>query len=255
MKISIITVCFNSSKTIRDTIESVISQSYKNIEYIVVDGGSTDKTLEILENYKNNINVLISEKDEGIYDAMNKGLSLATGQVVGFLNSDDFYADTSVLEQISTVFLDDQIDACFADLLYVSQDNKSIIRYWKSKNFCKGDFALGWSPAHPTLYLRKSVIDRCGNFDKTYKIAADVEFMMRCFEVGNIRAVYIPRIWVRMRIGGKTNESMRNIIQQNGEVLRGLRKNNIKYSFLLFVVRKIANRAWQFASGKIRRNH
>lgn len=256
MKISIITVCFNSAETIRDTIESILFQSYKNIEYIIIDGGSKDKTLEIVNDYADKIHKIISEPDEGIYDAMNKGLALATGEVVGFLNSDDFYADSSVVEQIVDVFQDQAkaFDVCFSDLVYVSSDNKRIVRYWQSKPFTKGAFALGWCPAHPTFYVRKSIVDKYGYFDPSYRLAADAEFMMRYLEREGLRSVYIPHIWVRMRVGGQTNQSLKNIVRQNKEILRALEMNGIPYSKILFVTNKIASRIWQFIFGRIRRS-
>jgi len=254
LKISIITVCFNSAKTIRCAVDSVLSQSYKNIEYIVIDGCSSDKTLEVLGEYGENISTLVSERDSGIYDAMNKGLALASGDVIGFLNSDDFYADSSVLEQVSNAFRDESVDVCYADLVYVSQDNSQIVRYWKSEPFVKGSFTFGWCPAHPTFYMRKSVVDKYGCFDKSLKIAADVELMMRYLEVYEVRSIYIPFVWVRMRIGGETNKSLGNIIRQNKEIFNAFEKNSIKFSKMLFVVRKILNRTRQFVAGRLRKN-
>lgn len=255
MKISVITVAYNSAKTIADTLDSVAMQTHSDIEHIVVDGASTDETLAIVRSHRNPEIRLVSEPDKGIYDAMNKGFALASGEVVGFLNSDDFYADSAVLEKIAKVFQDETMEASFADLVYVSQDNSRVMRYWKSKPFTKGAFAKGWCPAHPTFYVRKSVIQRLGLFDRSYKLAADMEFMMRYLERGHIRAAYIPHVLVRMRLGGATNQSWRNIVQQNREIFAALRKNGIPFSRVWFAANKAVVRLKQFVVGRIRRHH
>jgi glycosyltransferase involved in cell wall biosynthesis len=254
MKISVITVAFNSAKTITGTLNSVAAQTYPNIEYILIDGASTDETLALVHNYNNLDIKIVSESDSGIYDAMNKGLALASGEIVGFLNSDDSYADAAVLAKIANAFQDPSVDACYADLVYVSKDNSRVVRYWKSKPFTKGDFAKGWCPAHPTFYVRKSVIDRIGFFDQSFKMGVDVEFMMRYLECQLIRAVYIPHVLVRMRIGGASNQSLRNIVLQNKEILSALRKNGIPFSIMLFVVQKVLSRLNQFVIGRFGRH-
>lgn len=254
MKISVITVAFNSAKTITGTLNSVASQTYPNIEHIVVDGASTDETLALVRNHSNTDIRLVSELDKGIYDAMNKGLALASGEIVGFLNSDDFYANTAVLAIIANAFQDPAVDACYADLVYVNQANSRVVRYWKSKPFAKGDFSKGWCPSHPTFYLRKSVIERLGFFDQSYKLAADVEFMMRYLECGQVRAVYLPHVLVRMRLGGATNQSWKNIVHQNKEIFAALRKNGLHFSTKRFAVNKVVSRLWQFAVGLFRRH-
>lgn len=254
MKISVITVTYNSAKTIADTLNSVASQTYSNIEHIVVDGASTDATLALVRNHRNQNIRLVSEPDKGIYDAMNKGLALATGEVVGFLNSDDYYADSLVLEKIAAVFQDESVEASYADLVYVSQDNSCVVRYWRSKPFASGDFAKGWCPAHPTFYVRKLVIQHLGLFDQSFKAGVDVEFMMRYLERGQVRAVYIPHTLVRMRLGGASNQSWKNVLLQNREIFAALRKNGIPFSVFRFVVNKVFNRLWQFAAGRLRRH-
>lgn len=252
MKVSVITVAYNSAETIEDTIKSVAGQDYTDIEHIVIDGGSNDGTLEIIGKYRDRLGKVVTEPDEGIYHAMNKGLALATGEIVGFLNSDDLYADSSVVKQIVNAFQDETVDVCYADLVYVSKNNERVIRYWRSSPFAKGNFASGWCPPHPTFYARKSVVERLGGFDQSVKIAADVEFMMRYLEGDSVRAYYIPRAWVTMRVGGKTNQSLRNIFQQNKEVLSALRRNNASVSMFSFVARKTINRVGQYASGFLR---
>ena len=251
MKISIITVSYNSAATIADTVRSVGNQTYQNIEHLVVDGQSTDKTVQVVEANRHLGLILSSEPDSGIYDAMNKGLSRATGDVIGFLNSDDFYADSTVLEKVSSAFEDDSVEACFADLVYVMRDNSRMVRYWKSKPFAKGDFARGWCPAHPTFYIRKSALNRLGMFDQSFKLAADVEFMMRYLESGAIKSVYIPHVFVRMRLGGATNQSWRNVWEQNKEIFVALQKNEVSFGTLSFWTHKIVNRIWQYVSARL----
>lgn len=254
MKISVITVSYNSAKTIADTLDSVSDQTYPHVEHLVIDGVSQDGTVEMVRSHANPLIRLISEPDKGIYDAMNKGLALATGEVIGFLNSDDFYADAEVFAKIANAFQDPAVDACFGDLVYVTQDNSRVVRYWKSKPFARGDFAKGWCPAHPTFYVRKSAIERLGLFDQSYKLAADVEFMMRYLECGQIRAVYIPHVLVRMRLGGATNQSWKNIVQQNKEIFAALRKNGVPFSSIWFAANKLVSRLNQFVLGRIRRH-
>jgi len=255
IKISVITVSYNSAKTITDTLNAVAMQTYTDIEHLVIDGASKDATVEIVRSHSNPKIRLISEPDKGIYDAMNKGFTQATGEVIGFLNSDDFYADDDVLEKIANTFHDPAVEACYADLVYVRQDNSRVVRYWKSKLFTKGDFAKGWCPAHPTFYVRKSVIERLGYFDQSYKLAADVEFMMRYLERGQVNAIYIPTVFVRMRLGGATNQSWKNIVQQNKEIFAALRKNGLHFSRMWFAVNKVVSRLWQFAVGCVKWHH
>lgn len=253
MKISVITVSYNSALTIKDTLQSVSLQRYEDFEHLIIDGGSKDGTLEIIRSWKDYPVRLISESDEGIYDAMNKGLVLATGEIVGFLNSDDVYADSSVMTKIANTFQDESVDACFGDLVYVSRDSSHIVRYWRSKPFIGGSFAKGWCPAHPTFYVRKLVIERLGLFDKSFKLAADMEFMMRYLERGKIRSVYIPGVLVKMRVGGVTNQSWKNIVQQNKEIFIALQKNGAPFSKPLFLLRKLKSRLDQFIVGRLNR--
>jgi glycosyltransferase involved in cell wall biosynthesis len=255
MKISIITVAYNSAKTIGDTLDSVDIQTYTGVEHLVIDGASQDKTVEMVLSHSNSNISLISEPDNGIYDAMNKGISKATGDIIGFLNSDDIYADAEVLAKIANAFKDPKVDIIYADLVYVTQDNSRIVRHWKSKPFLKGGFAKGWCPAHPTFYVRKSAIERLGLFDQSYKLAADMEFMLRYLEQGQLSAVYIPHVLVRMRLGGASNQSWKSIIEQNQEIFAALRKNEIPFSKVWFVVNKVASRLRQFASGLVKQHH
>ena len=253
LKITVITVCYNSAATIRDTLVAVAQQDYKNFEHLVIDGASTDGTVDIIRQWTGHPVVFTSEPDKGIYDGMNKGLLRASGDVIGFLNADDFYADASVLEKIARAFQDEQIDACFGDLVYISKDKRRIIRNWKSRAFVKGDFANGWCPAHPTFYIRKSAMERCGVFDQSFKLASDVEFMMRYLEQGSVHSVYIPQVMVRMRVGGATNESWRNVLQQNKEILAALKKNRVPFTKIGFVIHKFKNRLWQYTTARLGR--
>lgn len=248
MKISVITVAYNSASTIADTVLSVIRQTHTDLEHLVVDGQSTDATVEVVQAHRHPRLLLSSEPDQGIYDAMNKGLRRATGELIGFLNADDFYADDEVLARVARAFADPDVEACYGDLVYVTENNKRVVRYWKSRAYAPGGFARGWCPAHPTFYIRRSALERLGLFDLTYRLAADTEFMMRYLEKG-VRSVYIPHIQVRMRVGGATNQSWSNIIRQNREIFHALRKNGIRCSVVLFWAHKVVSRLWQRTAG------
>lgn len=253
MKISVITPTYNSESVIKDCIESVANQSYKNFEHLVIDGASTDRTLQILQEYQNHLTVLLSQPDHGIYDAMNKGINLATGSVIGFLNSDDFYINNNILAKVADIFIEDTLlDACYADLLYTDKlDTSRIVRYYKSKKFVPGAFAKGWCPPHPTFFLRRSVFERFGYFNLNYSFAADVELMMRLFEINNIRVRYVPELWVKMRMGGVTNRNLKNIYNQNQEVLRALRSHRLPTNIILFFLFKIFRRAMEFFRARV----
>lgn len=245
MKISVITVAYNSAATIAATMDSVAMQTYPDVEHLVVDGLSKDNTVEIAQARSTQRTQIRSEPDNGIYDAMNKGMAWSTGDIVGFLNADDLYADSQVLSRVAAAFEDSEIDACFADLVYVTADNRKVVRYWKSKPFVVGSFAQGWCPAHPTFYVRRSALERLGLFDLSYRLAADTEFMMRYLERGHVRSVYIPHVQVRMRVGGATNQSWSNIAQQNREIFQALRKHGVPHQALSFWSHKLASRLWQ----------
>ncbi len=247
MKLTIITVSFNSQATIEDTILSVASQNYSDIEYIIVDGGSVDGTVDLIKQHENKVSRWISEPDNGIYDAMNKGIAMSTGDVIGILNSDDVYADNKVLEYVATAFGNPSIDSCYADLVYVDQnDVNRIVRYWKSCDYKNGLFEKGWAPPHPTFYVRKSIYEKYGNFDLDYKLAADFEIMMRFIEKYKIKTVYFPKVFVKMRLGGATNKSFVNIIKQNYEIMLSYKKNSIKLPLFSFLTNKVAAKVRQF---------
>lgn len=235
MRVSIITVAYNSAATIRDTIESVINQTYPDIEYIVVDGVSKDNTIDIVKEYESEFKGRmrwISEPDNGLYDAMNKGFAMATGKIVGIINSDDLFSDKQAVEKVVCKFkMNDPVDCVFADLFYVAQnDTNKIVRYWKTGK--KKSFAKGWHPAHPTFYVKKEIYDRCGTFDLQFKLAADFELMLRLVEKDRISMVYLPEPLVKMRLGGATSKNLTNIKKGNLECIHAFRKNEIKVSVL-----------------------
>lgn len=249
MIVSIITVSYNSAFTIRDTIESVLSQTYKNIEYIIIDGNSTDKTIEIVKEYEPKFKghlKWISEPDKGLYDAMNKGINMVSGDVVGIINSDDLFCDNHAIAKVVDVFqLGSEIEGVYADLFYVSQiDTSKIIRTWKTG--VQRPFSTGWHPAHPTLYIKKEVYFKHGVFDLDFKLAADFELMLRLLDKYKIVVKYLPEILVKMRLGGETNKSLNNIIRQNIECLRAFDKNEIKVSRMLYPFQRLLPKLLQY---------
>ena len=229
MKVSIITVVYNNQSTIDYAIQSVLSQDYPNIEYIVVDGNSTDATVEKIQNYKENITHFISEPDKGIYDAMNKGLNLATGDIIGILNSDDFYADNHIVSSIVNEFQEKKVDLVFGDIVFVKPENlDKITRYYSSDNFHPRKFAWGWMPAHPSCFLKQQIYEKYGYFKTDYKIAADYEIMTRFMSKYNISYSYIPKVFVKMRTGGVSSANVKSNWILNEEIVRACRENGIK---------------------------
>ena len=249
MKISIITVCYNSEKTIGDTLRSVFEQKYENIEHIIIDGGSTDRTLAVVATAGAHVAKIVSEPDNGIYDAMNKGIALATGDVVGFINADDFYPGPTVLAVVASAFESSGADCCYGDLCYVKQEDVSkTVRYWRSAPFTLGLFGRGWCPPHPTFFVRREVYTRLGGFDLSFKIAADFELMARYLEAAQITSLYIPQVLVKMRLGGTTNRSLINIFKQNVEIRRALSSIGRRSSLVGFLSNKLFIRLIQFVS-------
>lgn len=228
LKISVITVVYNRRDTIEDTLRSVSSQLYENVEYIVVDGGSSDGTMKLLNARREQIDVLLSESDRGIYDALNKGIALATGDVVGFLHADDVFADTRVLSRIADAFADHAVGAAYGDLVYVHAGNIArVVRHWSAGHFSKSKLAWGWMPPHPTFYARRSLYAQHGGFDLGYRIAADYDSMLRFLGRGEVQAAYIPEVLVKMRLGGISNRSLANILQKSREDYLALRRNGV----------------------------
>lgn len=237
MKISIVTAAYNSGATLRDTMESVLRQTYKDIEYIVVDGGSGDDTMDIVREYEPLFGGrmrYVSEPDRGIYDAMNKGIGMATGDVVGMLNSDDLFFDDYVVNDIANSF-SEEVDAVCGNLYFVKEnDIDFIVRAWKGSPY--KSFKKGWHPAHPTFYVRREVYEKYGLFDISFDVSADFELMLRFIEKYKIKVRYVERYMVKMRIGGESTGNIKNIIKGNRNVLRAFNKNGIKVSpfYLLF---------------------
>jgi glycosyltransferase involved in cell wall biosynthesis len=245
MKISVITVALNNAGTIEDTIRSVMAQGHSNVEHVIVDGGSTDGTLEILEKYRRRLATIVSEPDHGIYYAMNKGLKLVSGDVVGFLNADDVYADNDALPRVAGVFADPTIYGCYADLIYVDQnDLDRVVRYWKSCVYRDDLFRRGWMPPHPTFYVRRSVYEELGEYDLEFKIQADFELMLRFLWRHHINVAYIPTVLVKMRVGGTSNR-LSNVLRGNIEAWRGCRKNGLNVG-PHFIAMKILSRIPQY---------
>lgn len=226
MKISIVTVCLDVAHTIRDTIESVLAQDYPHIEYIVVDGASRDATPAIVRSYGDRIARFVSEPDRGTYDSMNKALALATGDVIGFLHADDFFADKTVVSEIAAAFSAPDVDCVFGDIDIVApQDVSRVVRRWRSGAHRPGSLLRGWYPPHPTVYLRRAVFAEVGGFDERYRIAADMDHMLRVFEVRGVRSRHLPRVMVKMRAGGMSNRSLRNIWRANVETWQSQRRH------------------------------
>ena len=247
MKISIITVVYNNEKTIRDAIQSVLNQTYTNVEYILIDGDSSDNTLDFINEFKHKISYILSEKDKGLYDAMNKGLKIATGDVIGILNSDDLYQDSEVISAVMEEFNNDtSLNIVYGDLVYVkSEDTNKVIRYWKSKSYFTRFFENANVPPHPSLFVRSVVYKEIGLFDLQFKLAADYELMLRMFKKHNFKSKYINRLIIRMRLGGTTNESYTNVINQNIEIFKAWKKNDLQAPYYLMPLR-IIKRLSQF---------
>jgi glycosyltransferase involved in cell wall biosynthesis len=228
MKISIVTAAYNSAATIRDTIESVLSQDYPNIEYVVADGGSKDGTVEILKSYGDKIK-WVSEKDSGIFEAMSKGVKMATGDVVGIVGSDDFYPDNQAISRVAKAFEESKADSVYGDLYYVdAEDTNKIVRNWKSGKYDRKRFLNGWMPPHTAFFLKKSVYDTYGLYDSSYRFAGDYELMLRMLYRYNVSSYYIPEVLMKMRAGGNSNGSLKGRMKANREDLRAWKMNGIK---------------------------
>jgi glycosyltransferase involved in cell wall biosynthesis len=240
-KISIITVCFNSERTIEDTIRSVISQDYPLIEYIIVDGDSKDKTLEILAKNRANISRQISEPDKGIYDAMTKGIFMATGDIIGILNSDDIFASNTILSDIIKVFVTNpEIDAVYGNITYFKDEfPDKITRTWITKPYYSKFFDNGEVPPHPSLFVKKSVYDAIGAYFPDFKITADYEFMLRAFKVCAYKPYYLNKFIVSMRMGGESTKNLKNILIGNKEIIRAWKMNNLKPPIYFWFLRSI----------------
>jgi glycosyltransferase len=227
LMISVVTATFNSSGTVGQTIKSVKDQTYRNIEHVVVDGGSTDDTLDLVAGNMRDGTIINSQRDEGIYDALNRGVSLSTGDVVGFLHSDDFYYDDFVVQSIAEAFKDPAVDMCYGDLIYVSKnDTKKVVRRWRAGGFAKSRLKFGWMPPHPSLYVRRELLLKYP-FDVRFSVSGDYDQMIRMLCTRDQEILYLPTIFVAMRTGGASNRSVRNIFRKSFEDYKVIRKHSI----------------------------
>ena len=252
MKISIITATYNSGATLRDTLDSILSQSYPDYEVLIIDGGSKDDTKDIVDEYIPKFNGRLkwyTGRDRGLYDAMNKGISRATGDIVGILNSDDFYASPDVLVAIAEGCRD--VEAVYGNLDFVEEKNtEKVVRQWRGSQHTAGAFLKGWHPAHPTFYARKECYDRLGGFDISFDVSADFELMLRFIEKEGLSNRYIPITFVKMRMGGESTGSIKKILQGNKNVLRAFRKNGFKVSSF-YLVRRLVPKAINIIKTKL----
>lgn len=240
MKISVITPVLNNRAFIEGCIRSVSSQTHREIEHIIVDGGSTDGTLAIIDRYKAHFARVISEKDNGIYAALNKGIQASSGEAVAILNSDDLYADNLVLAKVSGRLSRDNLDALYGDLVYVDKDNiEKIIRYWKAGPYKAGLFLKGWMPPHPAFFVKKAVYERYGYFNPDFKISADYELMLRFLHKQRISVGYLPEILVKMRAGGLSNRNFKSMLVRSYEDYRAFKINGLKVGFSTILLKKV----------------
>ncbi len=245
MKISVIIPVYNGAKTIRDAIDSVLMQKNTEIECVVIDGGSNDETVQIVKSYGNLIAIVVSEPDKGMYDAINKGIKISQGEVIAILNADDMYEDEYVLEKVASAFTKNKnqkqeeiIDCVYANIKYVDKDNiNKIKRIWVSQQYKPELFKKGWHPAHPAFFVRKSVYENIGMYRTDLSISADYEMMLRILEINNILSIYIPIFAVRMREGGASNRSIKNIIIANIQVLKSWKINGRRIPFQVFFLK------------------
>jgi len=251
LSVSIITVSYNSVETINDTINSVLSQTYKNIEYIIIDGSSVDGTIELVQSFGKRISKFISQPDDGIYEAINKGVKIASGDIIGILNSDDFFCDNLVIEKIVNSFLKTDIDAVIGDVQFVDPEKTSkIVRYYSSRHFNPRKFKYGFMPAHPSFYVKKELFERFGFYKTDYKIAADYELLIRFLYINKIRYKYIEMPFVSMRTGGVSNKSFYSNIILNKEIVRACKENGINTNYIL-VYSKYFSKMFELIGRKI----
>jgi len=239
-KISIITVTYNSAQTLEHTIQSVLLQDHPDIEYIIVDGQSTDETLSVIRKYRHKIDHFVSEKDDGLYYALNKGIALATGDIIGILHADDFYIDDHVLSKIATTFEKSGADAVYADLFYVDKDDtEKIVRKWRSGEYKEGKFLWGWMPPHPTFFVKRDIYAKYGAFNTSLRSAADYELMLRFIHKHKIKLAYLPEYIVKMRTGGQSNASIKNRVKANQEDRKAWEMNGLKPYFFTLTLKPL----------------
>lgn len=240
MKVSIITVTLNSEKYLADCINSVARQNYKNIEHIIIDGKSTDGTLQIIRKHSKHIACWISETDKGMYDAINKGLKMATGDIIGILNSDDMFASADAVRSIVDCFESSNTDSVYGDLVYVdASDTKKVIRYWKGISYKRSRFSYGWMPAHPTFYMRRELLEKYGLYENHYFTAADYEFMARYLFLHKVSSQYISEMLIKMRSGGISNVTVKSRFRANRRDFLAMKKNKIPFSFAVSILKPL----------------
>lgn len=246
MKVSIITVTYNSEKTLRDTLESIELQTYKDIEYIIIDGGSTDNTLKLINEVSTRVTKCLSESDNGIYDALNKGINLSTGDIIGFVHSDDLLARPDIIETIVSRFHETKADVVYGDLVFFEKNQTDIIkRYWRSGPFKRSKLSLGWAPLHPSFYMRRELYKDDGYFDLSYRIAADYDQMVRILKRDDIKVIYVPQVFVKMRLGGESTR-IDNAISSTKEIVEVMKNHNVNWKIAI-IIRKISKLMQLFA--------
>ena len=240
MKVSIITVVLNNVQQIEDCIHSVLNQTYRNIEYTIIDGGSTDGTIDLIKKYEKKIFHWVTEPDRGIYDAMNKGIMKSSGDIIGILNSDDIYFDERVMEKVVQCFQDTDADTCYGDLQYVNRDDTNkIIRYWKSNIYNKNNFRRGWMPPHPTFFVKRKIYDTYSFYNLNFPLAADYELMLRFLYAKNVSTAYIPECLVKMRTGGSSRPGLFNTYKNIAENYRAWKVNGLNTNPLTFIMKPL----------------
>jgi glycosyltransferase involved in cell wall biosynthesis len=241
MKVSVITAVYNNKQYLGDCIESVLAQSFRELEYIIIDGASTDGTLDIIKKYAGRISKWTSGPDSGIYDALNKGIKAATGDIIGFIHADDIYAHDKVLARVVSEMTQHNVDSCYGDLLYVDKKNtERIIRYWKSRHYREGLFQRGWMPPHPTFFVRKEIYERHGSFNTDFRIASDYELMLRFLEKEKISTLYIPEVLIKMRVGGASNRTAKNIVLKTAEDYKAWNVNGLERKFYTIPLKNLS---------------
>jgi glycosyltransferase involved in cell wall biosynthesis len=241
MKLSLITVTRNSGQYLEDSIKSVVGQTYKDIEFIIIDGKSNDNTIDIIKKYENYIHHWISEPDRGMYDAINKGMQLSTGDIIGILNSDDIFDNNDVVAAIVKTFVEQQVDSIYGDLEYVEQhDVKKVYRIWKGRPYIRRRFLLGWMPAHPTFYFKRKLYEAYGGYENHYYSAADYELMCRYLYKFKSSSFYLPKFIVRMRRGGQSNGSLKMRLRANRRDYLAMKKNNIPFAFIVSILKPLS---------------
>lgn len=238
LKISLITVTYNVQNTIERCILSIVSQKFSNIEYIIIDGASTDNTIQIVNKYRDKVDFFVSEPDKGIYDAMNKGLALATGDVIGTLNADDYFSDENILADVADAFLTQNINILYGDLDFVDTEGK-VVRKWRSGKYKSGHFNWGWMPPHPTFYCKKELFEKLGNYSLSYGTAADYELMLRFIHANKTSLFYLHKVMIKMVIGGVSNKSLSNRVKALRFDLKAMRNNDIFFPFMTIILKPL----------------